>query len=280
MSGGPDATRRGEGASGDAARRTNPMNRLVPYLDLFARLGDEELARLAAVEADVVATLRRQVNEIGDGLAGYLDLLPRLGDEELVRLTGASLKTIRFWRRCQGRTAPAAASGAESSSVIRMPPEGVAARVPDPDRQRRTGGVAMQPTVLSTQTAEPLVADWSSEAPSTNARTTITPTHLPPRAAWDATSPASASATMITPAGQTPDATWDPDAPPSMTNTQAGPRPSSERTGASIDPAESQQSAAQLMNFDGEPFPGYEEWRPAPTTPVEDDTDFTVEIDR
>ncbi len=82
------------------------MNRLVPYLDLFGRLDDAELARLAGVELDVCATLRKQVVAINDGLIRYVDLLPRLSDRELVRLTGASDKTIRFWRLCQPRTAP------------------------------------------------------------------------------------------------------------------------------------------------------------------------------
>jgi hypothetical protein len=82
----------------------NPMNRLVPYLDLFVRLGDEELSRLAGVEVELVAALRNQVIAIEASLAPYGDLLPRLGDEELVRLTGATPKTIRFWRLCQPRT--------------------------------------------------------------------------------------------------------------------------------------------------------------------------------
>jgi hypothetical protein len=85
-------------------RATNPMNRLVPYLDLFARLNDAELARLAVVGAEVVAGLRAQVDQVNRGLARYRDLLPRLADEELVRLSGASAKTVRFWRLCQPRT--------------------------------------------------------------------------------------------------------------------------------------------------------------------------------
>lgn len=86
-----------------AASSANPMNRLVPYLDLFSRLNDDELARLSAVDPEVVAALRQQVVTIDRGLAAYVDLLPRLGDDELVRLTGAAVKTIRFWRLCQPR---------------------------------------------------------------------------------------------------------------------------------------------------------------------------------
>lgn len=79
-------------------------NALVPYLDLFCRLSDEELARLADVDAELVANLRHQVIAIDEGLQGYADLLPRLSDDELVRLTGATPKTIRFWRLCQPRS--------------------------------------------------------------------------------------------------------------------------------------------------------------------------------
>lgn len=85
----------------ETPRARNPMNALVPYLDLFCRLGDDELARLAQVEAEVVANLRTQVVTVDEGLAPYVDLLPRLSDDELARLTGATLKTIRFWRLCQ-----------------------------------------------------------------------------------------------------------------------------------------------------------------------------------
>ena len=79
------------------------MNNLVPYLDLFDRLDDTEMARLGGVELDVVVSLRSQVDAVSEGLAAYADLLPRLGDSELVRLTGASDRTIRFWRLCQPR---------------------------------------------------------------------------------------------------------------------------------------------------------------------------------
>jgi len=93
--------RRGDDAEGSRPR--NPTNALVPYLDLFSRLDDEALARLAQVDTDCVAGLREQVVAIDEGLAPYADLLPRLTDDELVRLTGATPKTIRFWRLCQPR---------------------------------------------------------------------------------------------------------------------------------------------------------------------------------
>ncbi len=102
--------------------KPNPMNKLVPYLDLFCRLGDDELARLANVDKDVCASLRTQVDAINTGLAPYVDLLPRLSDAELTRLTGASDRTVRFWRLCQPRAdvaakAPAPAKPEASASV-------------------------------------------------------------------------------------------------------------------------------------------------------------------
>ncbi len=108
-------------------RPVNPMNRLVPYLDLFCRLSDAELSRLAGVEEGVCASLRQQVVMISEGLAAYADLLPRLGDAELVRLTGASDKTIRFWRLCQ----PAQRTPASKPEVAPAAQAGPAAGVPE-----------------------------------------------------------------------------------------------------------------------------------------------------
>lgn len=91
--------------TGAAPRKgaTNPMNRLVPYLDLFWRLSDEELSRLARTPTSAVESLRQQVEEVNRALGRYVDLLPRLSDDELARLTGATAKTIRFWRLSQPR---------------------------------------------------------------------------------------------------------------------------------------------------------------------------------
>jgi hypothetical protein len=84
-------------------KANNPMNRLVPYLDLFARLGDDELARLSGAPLQSVESLRVQVDEVNRALGRFVDLLTRLSDEELSRLTGATNKTIRFWRLSQPR---------------------------------------------------------------------------------------------------------------------------------------------------------------------------------
>ncbi len=134
-------TSSGGPAVGGAAARpgaSRPMNRLVPYLDLFARLSDSELSRLAQVPVAVAAELRKQVDEICAALAGYADLLPRLCDEELVRLTGASPKTIRFWRLCQPRAAgaPVPADGQISAPLdMETPVQPGPAATPEPEPQ-------------------------------------------------------------------------------------------------------------------------------------------------
>jgi hypothetical protein len=114
----------------------NPVNRLVPYLDLFCRLNDEELSRLARTPTSAVENLRQQVEEVNRALGRFSDLLPRLNDEELSRLTGATVKTVRFWRLSQPRhlqgepranpdtsSAPQSSSRRESSAVHRRSAE-------------------------------------------------------------------------------------------------------------------------------------------------------------
>lgn len=90
-------------SSARSAKAANPRNRLVPYLDLFGRLSDDELSRLARVPSAAVEGLRQQIEEVNRALGRFADLLPRLTDDELARLTGASPKTIRFWRLSQPR---------------------------------------------------------------------------------------------------------------------------------------------------------------------------------
>jgi hypothetical protein len=264
------------------------MNRLVPYLDLFMRLDDAEMSRLAGVEVELVATLRRQVVEISEGLAQYIDLLPRLCDDELVRLTGASGKTVRFWRLCQPKGSPARndiAARAEISSITPMPrPVPTTPQPAPPPRddqptmlRRRTTGVGMQPTMVqgaaASQSQSQPVANWSHEASSTNAATTITPPpHQLPTAAWDTTSPASGTETMVTPIGQSP-AEWDaqPAVPSETTTLPAGARPARV---AVVDPADSQAAAARAIDINGEPFPGFE-WR----GPTDDDAFALSDLD-
>ena len=102
--------------------------------------------------------------------------------------------------------------------------------------------------------------------PAREAPQPATPT---PVAAWDTTSPMSGTETVLTPFGETPDFTW--------AAMQREAAKASDGTGPGVDPSESQQSAAQLMDFEGAPFPGYEEWRPALAG---EDDDFNVDVDR
>lgn len=119
--------------------RPNPMNNLVPYLDLFCRLDNVELARLGGVDTDVVVSLRTQVDAINAGLAAYADLLPRLSDAELVRLTGASDRTIRFWRLCQPRHAASSTPAAPPAPAKPANPAGApAASAGVPDRSENS----------------------------------------------------------------------------------------------------------------------------------------------
>jgi len=122
-----------------ADRDDNLMNRLVPYLDLFARLSDEELARLTEVPPNVAANLRQQVVQVDLALERFADLLPRLSDAELVRLTGATPKTIRFWRLCQPRTLTATSDLSVGRAAEKLGHAGHAGtddEPPDPEAER------------------------------------------------------------------------------------------------------------------------------------------------
>jgi hypothetical protein len=127
---------------GEPGRPSNTVNFLVPYLDLFSRLGDDELGRLAGVDPDIVAGLRKQVTEVDRALERYVDLLPRLSDAELVRLTGATEKTIRFWRLCQPRPPsrdpqPTAAIAPEPAEAHARPSSATVASSVEKKRKKR-----------------------------------------------------------------------------------------------------------------------------------------------
>lgn len=159
----------------DAKKRrgggTKPMNLLVPYLDLFHRLNDEELSRLAQVNPQVVSQLRQQVDEINKALERYTDLLPRLSDGELTRLTRASAKTIRFWRLCQPRgAAETPAPATKPAPTQRQPP---AARHGTSTAGTATPGVPTEtpvsrtppPTSVPTQQQTPAPTERPAGAP-------------------------------------------------------------------------------------------------------------------
>lgn len=94
---------------GDAAiRRRDPkevgrLNRLVPYLDLFERLEDRELARLANVPERTVLRMRDQVKSVRRKLHPYVGLLDRLDDLQLARIAETSPKMFQYLRLCQPR---------------------------------------------------------------------------------------------------------------------------------------------------------------------------------
>lgn len=152
------------GSSG-ASSSASQAGRLVPYLDLFSRLSDEELGRLARVTKPVVEGLRAQVDEVNRALGRYTDLLPRLADDELIRLTGASAKTIRFWRLCQPRgaaAAPAQPSPQPAAPVPKTPNVGTGplASASASDSQRRIAEpLSPTPPVSSPPTQKPREAD-------------------------------------------------------------------------------------------------------------------------
>ncbi len=129
-----------QGANGS----TNRMNRLVAYLDLFARLEDEELSRLAQVPRRVVESLRKQIVEVHRALERYVDLLPRLSDDELVRLTGGNPKTIRFWRLSQPRMHKHEAGEAKAPEKSREP---TGPQDSQPDGPKGSGRTPTQPPI-------------------------------------------------------------------------------------------------------------------------------------
>jgi hypothetical protein len=130
---------------------TNPLNRLVPYLDLFSRLGDEELARLAGVGTEHAVTMRAQVDEIAKMLSKYDDLAERLSEEELVRLSQATPKIVRFWLLSRPRRDSASTSGVysqldaanESGSSMRAPADSQVGMAVHPSDSQV--GMAVQP---------------------------------------------------------------------------------------------------------------------------------------
>jgi hypothetical protein len=143
-----------------STKTENPGNALVPYLDLFSRLEDEELARLAGTKVSVVHQLRTQIDEINKALERYVDLLPRLSDNELNRLTGASAKTIRFWRLCQPRVGGEAPGPAQRSKPAGPKSEAAAPKAKPRHTQSASGthtpgvpadvGVSRTPPPVST----------------------------------------------------------------------------------------------------------------------------------
>jgi len=78
-----------------------PRENLTPYFDLFDRLGDEDLGRLAGVRPQLVAEVRSVVESIYEPLREYEHLLTTLDDKQLGKLFGMPLSAARIWRLCR-----------------------------------------------------------------------------------------------------------------------------------------------------------------------------------
>ena len=220
----------------DERAAANPMNRLVPYLDLFSRLSDVELARLAVVGPEIVGQLRKQVVQVERALQRYLDLLPRLSDDELVRLTGASNKTIRFWRLCQGRSpAPVADGGDAVARAVRSRAETAPhPAVPPPGALTASGSVPRGH--ISTQPTRPIAVG----------RTT------PPHGIEEPPTPA-----MGMPAVPARRATPGLGSP-QLGAPSAGPHPTPAPTPAASSSSTSATGTHPAIEIEGSPFPGYD----------------------
>jgi len=85
------------------SKEVRRLNKLVPYLDLFTRLEDREIARLADVPERTVARMRTQVSSVGRKLEPFVKLLDRLNDQQLGRVAQISPKMFLYLRLCQPR---------------------------------------------------------------------------------------------------------------------------------------------------------------------------------
>ena len=91
-----------------------PRDRVTPFFDLFDRLGDEEIARLASVQAALVNEVRTVVEAIYDPLREYEKLLTQLDDRQIAKLFGMPESAARIWRLAR---APASVSVAERAAT-------------------------------------------------------------------------------------------------------------------------------------------------------------------
>lgn len=145
-------------------KASNPLNRLVPYLDLFSRLSDEELARLARTPLSATEGLRAQIEEVNRALGRFADLLPRLSDEELARLTGATVKTVRFWRLSQPRHLQGDNRRRAPADATATPAPGVQENVPVP-RNTEISDLSSESSSFFQRPAESMRETWTEEEP-------------------------------------------------------------------------------------------------------------------
>jgi hypothetical protein len=83
-------------------------DKLIPYFDLFDRLDDSEISRIAQVDKQVVSEVRTVVESIYDPLRKYENLLETLDDAQLCKLFGFPKSAAAIWRHCRapGTLAP------------------------------------------------------------------------------------------------------------------------------------------------------------------------------
>jgi len=79
----------------------NTRDKLTPYFDLFDRLDDEEIGRIAAVPAELVAEVRTVIESIYDPLREYEKLMETLDDGQLCKLFGFPDSAAAIWRHCR-----------------------------------------------------------------------------------------------------------------------------------------------------------------------------------
>lgn len=162
-----------------ALRRGDPrevarLNKLVPYLDLFERLSDRELARLADVPELTATQMREQIVSVRRKLGSFEPLLERLDDVQLARVADTSPKMFQYLRLCQPRHRPAqASSGTHAARLRAVAPPGDETASAAPSRPvdpfaaaASTGQSSPEPSSTGPRAAAPGAASAGSGAAS------------------------------------------------------------------------------------------------------------------
>ena len=73
-------------------------DRVTPYFDLFDRLDDKEIARLANVSPELVSEIRDLVEAIYDPLREFENMLKQLDNRQVAKLFGMPESAAQIWR--------------------------------------------------------------------------------------------------------------------------------------------------------------------------------------